>query len=235
VKINKKNSFILSNPPLEYKTVMPTKTQPKKEVAANVADNSTVKTKSKNKSTKIAKEPITDNTEAPTEKVEKVEKVEKKTHGKNKTPVQEIQTGGEDSGTVVTRSEGPKREFNVVRILNHDGKEEDFKGGKYLSKTPQGAAKKVANQVCNKLYKDDPECTVDIIIKESSRKGSGKEYGYRAVRTPNDKKVPFHNGDREVLIGFKWNMNLKSLRRLADQSVNDKNTVDETEVATTTV
>lgn len=104
-----------------------------------------------------------------------------------------------------------KRVFTVLSVRDIEGKECDFKGGKYFSKTPAGAARKSANQACKILY-NDQDCIVEVLIKEITKNGSSKEYSYRAERKLAEKTVPFQGSSGAVSIPFKYSMVLKSLK-----------------------
>lgn len=105
-----------------------------------------------------------------------------------------------------------KRTFTVLQV-SRDGKEEEFKGGRYQSKTPAGAARKAATQACKMLYGKEEHCSIDIHIKEVTKNHPTKEYGYRAIRTKDTKDVPFAASTGKVSIPFEFSMNLRSLKK----------------------
>lgn len=108
-----------------------------------------------------------------------------------------------------------KRNFTVVSVVR-EGKEEDFKGGKYQAKTPAGAARKAANQACKSLYEKE-NCTVEITIKETTKNHPSKEYSYQATRTHGTKDVNFKESG--VKIPFEFSMLLKSLKKAKNGEV----------------
>jgi hypothetical protein len=161
------------------------------------------------------------------------EKVAKATRTKKKN----VKVEAEAEPTVDESQDAPtggnpipkKRSFNVLRVTR-DGQEEEFKSGRFHSKTPAGAARKAANQACKTLYGDEDNCSIDITIKETSRNHSGKEYSYRATRTLNTKDVPFKGTSGQVNIPFKYAMKLNSLKKtLTGATVVDKDVTDEAE------
>ena len=106
-----------------------------------------------------------------------------------------------------------KRVFTVLYVrCQGSGEESEFKGGKYSSKTPAGAARKSANQACKILY-NETDCEIEISIKETTKNGSSKEYTYKASRSLSKKQVEFKGSDGKVPIPFKYSMTLKSLKK----------------------
>lgn len=145
------------------------------------------------------------------------------------------------SPTETTRKTPAKRTFTVVEITRNDKEIAEEKGGKFQSKTPAGAARKAANQVCKKLWGEEDDITVDICIEEVKKQRGGKKnedkkekkkepYKYRAHRTLNTKDVDFKNSKGDAIaIGFKYAMNLKSLKKTAAGKVVEEATVIEPE------
>ena len=150
------------------------------------------------KKTRKPRKPKAETTEAPVEtpKKSKKEKASEKTEEKAEE---------KEAKKVV------KRVFTVLSVKETDGTESEFKGGKYFSKTPAGAARKSANQACKILY-NDQDCVVEVLIKEITKNGSSKEYSYRAERKLAEKTVPFKGNSGKIEIPFKYSMVLKSLK-----------------------
>lgn len=114
-----------------------------------------------------------------------------------------------------------KRVFTVLKVT-HENQEGDFKGGKFQSKTPAGAARKAANQACKAIYGNE-DCTIEISIKETTKNGSSKEYPYEATRKLNEKDVQFTGQEGGgVKIPFKYSMTLKSLKKNSKGKVVEK-------------
>lgn len=142
---------------------------------------------------------------------------------------QDTPAADENIITVEVKPKGPeKRSFTVLSVIK-DGREGEFKGGKFQSKTPAGAARKAANLACKALNPSDPDevITVEINIREVTKNGSGKDYSYRATRKPGSKDVDFAGNEGGVKIVFKHEMALKSLKKSATGKV-----IAEEEVAT---
>lgn len=130
-----------------------------------------------------------------------------------------------------------KRTFTVLQVTRDDAVV-DFNGGRFQSKTPAGAARKAANQVCKKLYKDEDNCEIEIVIRETTKStpaaknAASKEYRYKASRTLNTKAVDFKGTAGAVNIPFKYAMNLKSLKKDSSGKVVEEPVPVETDGAT---
>jgi hypothetical protein len=117
------------------------------------------------------------------------------------------EVGGDKEKTAV------KRVFTVVSITSQDNPLE-YEGGKTLSKTPAGAARKAANKACKVLFNEAETCVINIVIRETTKNSSSKEYSYVATRTKsNDEPVKFNGTAGTVPIMFKYSLDLKSLKR----------------------
>ncbi|RKO94842.1 hypothetical protein BDK51DRAFT_34349 [Blyttiomyces helicus] len=124
-----------------------------------------------------------------------------------------------------------KRNFTVISITRDDV-DQDFKDGKFSSKTPAGAARKAAYKACKTLYKDDDDCEIKVVIKEVTKgTTSSKLYSYKASRTLATKDVDFKGATSGVKIPFKFAMNLKSLKKDATGNVTETLVTDDITVA----
>lgn len=119
------------------------------------------------------------------------------------------------NATQDAKKDKPKRLFSVISI-KRDGKEENFKGGKFLNSSPGGAARKAANQACSSLYKEDDYCTIIVTLEDITKDAKNKgPYVYEATRLPGQKKQNF----KGVEVEFKYEMKVKSLREPAEKKV----------------
>jgi|SRR6478609_1922860 len=144
------------------------------------------------------------------EKVEDVETVDGTVEGTEDGKEGKEGKGGKNAA---------KRTFTVLSV-SREGKEEEFKGGRYQSKTPAGAARKAATQACKILYGKEPQVAIDIHIKEVTKNHpSSKDYGYHAIRTKDTKDVPFAATAGKISIPFEFSMTLKSLKKEKTPSV----------------
>ena len=82
------------------------------------------------------------------------------------------------------------RSFTIEHIVTHSGhvKGKENLGGRYISRTPLGAAKKAASRICRNS-KIKGRCTVDIKMKETTQGSTGKSYEYTAKRIKDPKTV----------------------------------------------
>ncbi len=130
----------------------------------------------------------------------------------------------QQNATLDAKKDKPKRLFSVISI-KRDGKEESFKGGKFLNSSPGGAARKAANQACSTLYKEDDYCTVVVTLEDITKDAKNKgPYVYEATRLPGQKKQNF----KGVEVEFKYEMRVKSLREPAEKKVPKKKAKEET-------
>ena len=131
-------------------------------------------------------------------------------------------------GTVSAKKAASKRSFTVLKVTR-EGQEQSFKGGKFHSGTPAGAARKAANQACKTLFTDLDVCEIEIGIKEVTKNGTSKAYSYKATRKLAEKAVEFSGADSKIKIPFKYTMELKSLKcvgeKVVEETVNEDVTV----------
>jgi hypothetical protein len=88
-----------------------------------------------------------------------------------------------------------KRSFTITSATTSTGrvKGETNIGGRFLSKTPSGAAKKMATQICGKS-KIKGRCVLHIELKETTQGSSGKTYKYKVTRVYDPVTVEYKNG-----------------------------------------
>lgn len=103
------------------------------------------------------------------------------------------------------------RTFSIVSVSTTTGRVKGAENlsGRYISKTPVGAAKKVATKVCSKS-KIKGQCTLIIYIREITRDGRAKEYSYKIKRIMNPVTISKDGKD----ITFKYSLKATSLRRV---------------------
>lgn len=103
-----------------------------------------------------------------------------------------------------------KRSFTVLSVSSKGkSKGKDNLGGRFLSTTPSGAARKAASQVCrNSRVKG--QCSLVVSIKETTRGSSGKEFKYSVKRVKvKDPQVVVRDG---LEIVYKYTTKVKALR-----------------------
>ena len=83
---------------------------------------------------------------------------------------------------VVKKSgENGYRSFTVVDASKHGGCTTKSKGGRYISMTPFGAAKKAFNELC-RVKKIRGVCTLVITVRETTAGSNGKVFSYKMHR-----------------------------------------------------
>ncbi len=103
-----------------------------------------------------------------------------------------------------------KRSFTVVSVtLKGKSKGSSHLGGRFLSSSASGAARKAATQVCrNSRVKG--QCEVKVTLKETTRGSSGKEYKYSVKRVKLRTPQVVVRDDVEVV--YKYTTRVKALK-----------------------
>ena len=73
------------------------------------------------------------------------------------------------------------RSFTVVDATDHGGCDTKSHGGRYISRTPFGAAKKAFNELC-RVKKIRGVCTLIITVKETTSESNKKLFTYKMRR-----------------------------------------------------
>lgn len=81
-----------------------------------------------------------------------------------------------------------------------------FSGGRYMSDTPMGAAKKAFSQACSAKSKSKA-CSFTVTIQETTQNSAKKMYTYKVTRKYNPVDVTLKNGE---MITFKYQVKAKS-------------------------
>ena len=81
-----------------------------------------------------------------------------------------------------------KRHFTVVKAMHADGCATKFNEDSRLSGTPQRAASKAFNRLCN-LKRVKGGCALYITVKETTRGSANKEHTYKCLRKKLDKPI----------------------------------------------
>lgn len=80
------------------------------------------------------------------------------------------------------------RSFSVVKVLKQNGCESKFHSGRYISKTPQGAAKKAFNELC-RVKNIRGLCSFYVTVKETTLNSKNKKFMYKLNRNKLDKPI----------------------------------------------
>jgi hypothetical protein len=87
-----------------------------------------------------------------------------------------------------------QRSFTIVNVTDSKGKKKGKVnlGGRFISSTPAGAARKAGSQICkNTTVKG--RCSLVITVKETTQGSKNKEFSYKFTRVYEPVTVN-HNG-----------------------------------------
>lgn len=73
------------------------------------------------------------------------------------------------------------RSFTVVEVGKHGGCKTKFNAGRYINKTPAGAARKAFSEHC-RIKKIRGVCTLVVSVKETTKDSKGKVFSYKLHR-----------------------------------------------------
>ena len=98
-----------------------------------------------------------------------------------------------------------KRSFTIVSVSDKNGKKKgkDNLGGRFISTTPAGAAKKAGTHICRNT-KIKGRCTLNITVKEITRGSANKEFSYKYQRIHDPVNVV--RGDVEIIFNYSSNV-----------------------------
>ena len=104
------------------------------------------------------------------------------------------------------------RSFKILYIRSKSKGIKSKKGGRYISKTPIGAAKKAFNKECNKS-KIKGVCTMFIILIETTRNSKNKIYRYKIKRKKLKKPIEIERDNKIIKYNYKIDY-IKSINRM---------------------
>ena len=94
------------------------------------------------------------------------------------------------------------RSFKVIDVRKHSGCETKFRSGRFISRTPVGAARKAFNDLC-RVKKIRGYCTLHVVVKETTKGSKGKECAYKLHRRKLKEPLVMMKGtDREYAIEY---------------------------------
>lgn len=103
-----------------------------------------------------------------------------------------------------------KRSFTIISVISKGkAKSSSNLGGRFLSTTPAGAARKAGSQVCRNS-KIKGQCSLVITVKETTRGSSGKEFKYSIKRVKLNNPQSIMRGKEEVV--YKYVTKVKALK-----------------------
>lgn len=100
------------------------------------------------------------------------------------------------------------RSFTLVDVVSVKGKAKGKLnlGGRYISTSPAGAAKKAVTQVC-RASKIKGQCTLHVTVRETTRGGHQKDFAYKVKRVLDPVTVTRDGVD----ITYKYRTSVKAL------------------------
>ena len=106
------------------------------------------------------------------------------------------------------------RSFEVIRVNKHGGCKTKFHGGRYINKTPVGAAKKAFNEFC-RVKRIRGVCTLVVSVRETTQGSKNKVFTYKLNRTKYNKpRVMMEGTPNEYLIEYE--VNAKAVSKATD-------------------
>ena len=97
-----------------------------------------------------------------------------------------------------------KRSFSIVRLANRNEKDKSKTEGRYISRDAIGAAKKAFNRECRNS-KIRGQCTLIIILKETTQGSKKKRYVYKMKRVKLQKSIKIDRNNKSITINYKTN------------------------------
>lgn len=73
------------------------------------------------------------------------------------------------------------RSFTVIDLKKSQGCKTKYHGGRYISKTPAGAAKKAFSEHC-RIKRIRGICTLNVVVKETTQGSTNKVFAYKLHR-----------------------------------------------------
>ena len=78
-------------------------------------------------------------------------------------------------------SSGEYRSFTVERVGKHGSCKTKGRGGRYVNKTPAGAARKAFSEFC-RTKRVKGVCTLIVVMRETTKGSAGKLFTYKLNR-----------------------------------------------------
>lgn len=94
------------------------------------------------------------------------------------------------------------RSFTVVKVGKHGSCKTKGQGGRFINKTPAGAAKKAFSEFC-RTKRIKGICTLIVTIKETTAGSVGKVFTYKLNRIKlKEPIIRFEGSDKEYVIEY---------------------------------
>ena len=95
-----------------------------------------------------------------------------------------------------------KRSFTIIRLAKRNEKNKAKTEGRYVARDPIGAAKKAFNREC-RLSKIKGQCTLILILKETTRGSKNKRYVFKMKRIKLQKSIKIERDNKTINIQYK--------------------------------
>ena len=95
------------------------------------------------------------------------------------------------------------RSFKIISVTR-SGKHLDISGGRYVSSTPMGAARKMFSHA-TRLLKNCGKCTLVITLMETTANSKNKTYVYKISKVNNP--VEIQKDGQKIVYKFKTTVN----------------------------
>ena len=97
-----------------------------------------------------------------------------------------------------------KRSFSIIRLANRNEKNKSKTSGRYVARDALGAAKKAFNRECRQS-KIKGQCTLIIILKETTQRSKKRRYVYKMKRVKLQKPIKIDRNNELITINYKTN------------------------------
>jgi hypothetical protein len=88
-----------------------------------------------------------------------------------------------------------KRSFTVISVETTTGRVKGSAnlGGRFMSKTPSGAARKAASRICRESSIKG-QCTLIVVVQETTQGSAHKSYKYKVKRIRDPVTIKYKGG-----------------------------------------
>lgn len=97
-----------------------------------------------------------------------------------------------------------KRSFTIIRLAKRSEQDKSKSEGRYIARDVIGAAKKAFNRECRQS-KIRGQCTLIIILKETTKGSKNKRYIYKMKRVKLNKSIKIDRNNKSITINYKTN------------------------------
>ena len=106
------------------------------------------------------------------------------------------------------------RSFTVVQVTKSEGCKTKFHGGRYISRTPVGAAKKAFSEHC-RTKRIRGVCTLNVVVKETTQGSKHQLFAYRLNRHRLKKPIILQEGTPQEYV-VEYQSTAKSVKSIPE-------------------